>query len=94
MSNCRWITHREQMSNRRNNLYIEYFNEIHSLAEWCWILNLPYKVIHTRIYRGWDFWTAISTPLPDHYYEDCYDYDYSDEYYEDPYEYNNYIYDE
>lgn len=90
MYNCRWITHREQMNNRRNNLYIEYFNEIHSLAEWCWIFNLPYKVINTRIYRGWDFWKAISTPLPAHYYNDCYDYDYSNEYYEDPYEYDNY----
>ena len=91
-NNCHWATKLEQANNRRTCNMITYFDETHSLKDWCRILNLPYKVIHTRIYRGWDFWTAISTPLPDHYYEDCYDYDY--EGYIDPYEYDNYIYDE
>jgi len=94
-NNCRWATQKTQQNNKRNNIYVTYFNETHSLKEWCDILNLPYDLVYRRISRlNYDFWRAISTPLPDHYYEDCYDYDYSNEYYEDPYEYDNYIYDE
>lgn len=93
--NCQWVTQKAQQNNKRNNIYITYFNETHTLAEWCDILNLPYDLIYNRMHcNRWDFWKAISTPLPDHYYEDCYDYDYSNEYYEDPYEYDNCIYDE
>ena len=89
--NCRWVNQKTQQNNKRNNMYITYFDETHSLSEWCDILNLPYSVIYSRIHLyNWDFWTAISTPLPAHYYNDCYDYDYSYEYYEDPYEYDNY----
>lgn len=92
-NNCKWSTIKEQANNRRTNINITYFNETHTLSEWCDILNLPYRVIYKRYHTfKWDFWTAISTPLPDHYYEDCYDYDY--EGYIDPYEYDNYIYDE
>lgn len=88
-SNCKWSTKKEQANNRRTCVMITYFNETHNLKEWCEILNLPYQVIQNRYTRcGWDFWTAISTPLPAHYYNDCYDYSY--EYYEDPYEYDNY----
>lgn len=69
--NCRWATKKEQARNKRNNIVIEYFGEIHTLVEWCEIFGLPYNVIQQRITRsGWDFWKAISTPLPDHYYTD------------------------
>lgn len=93
--NCSWANRKEQANNRRSNIIITYFGETHTLMQWCEILNLPYILILERMRNyNWDFWRAISTPLPDHYYEDCYDYDYSNEYYEDPYEYDNYIYDE
>lgn len=69
--NCRWSTKIEQANNRRTCNMIAYFGETHSLKDWCRILNLPYSLIHTRMYKlKWDFWTAISTPFPDHYYED------------------------
>lgn len=97
--NCRWATEQEQQNNKRTNVMITYFNEIHSLSDWCRILNLPYSLIQSRITaHGWDFWTAISTPLPDHYYDGYYDesdyYDYNDydNYYEDPSEYDSYTY--
>lgn len=97
--NCRFATKKEQANNRRTNIMITYFDETHSLKEWCEILNLPYMLIQNRYTRcGWDFWTAISTPLPDHYYDGYYDesdyYDYNDydSYYEDPSEYDSYSY--
>lgn len=93
--NCSWITKSEQSDNRRTNIMITYFNETHSLTSWCKILNLPYNIIHYRICQlHWDFWTAISTPLPAHYYDDCYDYDYSNEYYEDLSDYDDGYYDD
>lgn len=89
--NCRWATVQEQQNNKRSNVMITYFDETHSLMDWCRILNLPYSLIQSRITaRGWDFWTAISTPLPAHYYDDCYDYDY--EGYEDPSNYDDEYY--
>lgn len=97
--NCRWATKQEQANNRRTCIMITYFGETHSLKDWCRILNLPYSIIRTRMNKlNWDFWTAISTPLPDHYYDGYYDesdyYDYNDydNYYEDPSEYDSYPY--
>ena len=48
-NNCRWATDLEQSNNKRTNLMISYFNETHSLADWCRIFNLPYDLIHTRL---------------------------------------------
>ena len=68
--NCRFATRKEQANNRRTCIMITYLDETHSLKDWCRILNLPYSVIQTRMYKlKWDFQTAISTPLPAHYYE-------------------------
>lgn len=68
--NCRWATTLEQANNKRSSFMITYFDETHSLSDWCRILNLPYSVIYSRIHiYNWDFETAISTPLPAHYYE-------------------------
>jgi hypothetical protein len=69
--NCQWATMLEQNNNRRSSLLITYFGETHSLKDWCRIFDLPYDLIHNRYHdRGWDFWSSISTPLPDHYYTD------------------------
>ena len=42
-SNCRFVDNRTQCNNRTSNVYIEYNNERHTIAEWSSILNLPYK---------------------------------------------------
>jgi hypothetical protein len=68
--NCKWSTDQEQANNRRTCLYFEINGEVHSLMDWCRILNLPYSLIQSRITAcGWSFEQAISTPLPAHYYE-------------------------
>lgn len=46
--NCRWITNKEQQNNRRDTVYLEHDGEKHSLAEWCEIYNLPYRLVHKR----------------------------------------------
>lgn len=59
--NCRWATKLEQANNKRNNLFIEYNNETKTLAQWCRLLNLPYRKTHKRIYMyKWDIEKALT----------------------------------
>jgi hypothetical protein len=63
-SNCRWITMLEQQNNRRSNRYITYNGETHTMADWCRILNLPYKVVKLRITSyGWSAERAFTVPV-------------------------------
>ena len=50
--NCRWITIYEQQSNRRNNVFIEYNGERHTIAEWCRITGLTVGTITSRLSSG------------------------------------------
>lgn len=61
--NCRWITMQAQQGNKRSNIVVTMDGITHNLAEWCEILDLPYKTIHARIRRGWDAVKALKTPL-------------------------------
>ena len=47
--NCQWTNEIAQHNNTRRNRYIEYKGELHTLAEWCRILNLNYSTIKTRL---------------------------------------------
>ena len=62
--NCLFIPHNQQASNRRSSYSITYENKTQNLTEWCKELNLPYMLIHNRIYKlGWTFEKAISEPV-------------------------------
>lgn len=50
-SNCKWILKNKQNFNKRNNIILKFDNQEKSLGEWCKELNLPYRVIHNRIYK-------------------------------------------
>ncbi len=61
-SNCRWITSKEQHSNKRNNHFIEYNGEKMTVTQWGMKLqNDPSFVAH-RLTKGWDEIRAVSTP--------------------------------
>ena len=60
--NCRWATITEQANNRRTSKYIEYKGEVHTIAEWAKIYNIPYLMFYRRLKRGWDFDKCIKTP--------------------------------
>ena len=51
-SNCRWATAKQQMNNRRNNRFIDYDGERHTIAEWSEIRGIPYYTIRNRLSRG------------------------------------------
>lgn len=61
--NCRWITQKEQCNNTRRNIKVTINNEEHTLKEWCEISNLKYSTIVSRVSRGWDPVTALTTPV-------------------------------
>ena len=61
--NCRWATQKQQQQNRRNNYIIEHLGEKKSLAEWCDILGLKYKLIYARLKQlGWSVDDAFTKP--------------------------------
>lgn len=51
-SNCKWSTMVEQENNRRNNHYLEFNGETHTIAEWSRLCNVPYATIYARLKRG------------------------------------------
>lgn len=61
--NCRWITNKEQQHNRRNNHYITYNGETHTITEWARIYGLSENGLVHRISRGWEIERALMTPM-------------------------------
>ena len=53
-SNCRFISMKEQCNNRRNNRFISYNGEVHTIAEWSEKLHMKYCTISWRLNKGWD----------------------------------------
>lgn len=52
-SNCRWITHLEQCSNRRSNVLIEWQSQTRTLKQWAEHIGIPYKTLWMRRRSGW-----------------------------------------
>ena len=50
--NCRWITMAEQQSNRRNNVFVEYKGEKHTLTEWSRITGISRSGLSYRLSIG------------------------------------------
>ena len=61
--NCRWATKIQQDNNRRNNKFISYNGETHTLAEWNRICGFKRNTIGRRLSRGWSIERAITTPI-------------------------------
>lgn len=62
-NNCRWVTIKEQQNNKRNNVYIDYKHERHSLAEWCRILKLSESAVRNRLNRNWSVERAFTEEI-------------------------------
>ena len=61
--NCRWITNKEQQSNKRTNRNIEYNGKTKTLTEWAKISGLEIKTLQGRINSGWPIEKAMTHPL-------------------------------
>lgn len=62
-SNCRWATQKTQKNNKRNNHYMSFRGETHTMAEWSEILQIPYSTLNRRKNLGWDDERALTQPV-------------------------------
>ena len=51
--NCRWATPREQVMNRRNNVFVEYNGEKVLMADLAVTLEIPHSTLRYRVKKGW-----------------------------------------
>lgn len=51
-NNCRWVNMKVQANNRRNNHYITYNNETHTIMEWSRKTNINFSTIIYRLNKG------------------------------------------
>lgn len=62
--NCRWITMKEQGTNRTRNVYIEFNGKTQSLPKWAEEFNIPYRLFYSRYKKlGWDIERIINTTV-------------------------------
>lgn len=62
--NCRWVTPRENLLNKRTTLIYEYNGEVKTLQDWAIQYGIPYKRLRCRVREfGWDFEKALTTPI-------------------------------
>lgn len=59
--NCRIVTQREQIRNRRMTVCVEFNGESKPLAQWADELDIPYATLYYRLYRaGWSVEKALT----------------------------------
>jgi len=64
--NCRWITNKEQQSNKSTNKFIEYNGERLTHTQWSERLGGGRCLVHHRLMMGWSEMAAVSTPRQIH----------------------------
>ncbi len=62
--NCRWVTMRENLNNRRSHHWITWTGERKTVAQWgadprCKVAPMRLRI---RLWRGWEFERALLTP--------------------------------
>jgi len=61
--NCRWATTHQQARNRRDNSRYTYQGRTLCLVEWAESTGIHPQTLARRLWRGWPFDKAITTPL-------------------------------
>jgi hypothetical protein len=62
-SNVKWATVKEQSSNRRSNVILEYKGEKKTMLQWSIELGLIYTSLKSRIRAGWPVEKALTEPM-------------------------------
>ncbi len=60
--NCRWVTAKQNLNNKRTSRKVEWRGETRTLTEWADRLGLHQRTLFNRIGRGWDIERALTTP--------------------------------
>jgi hypothetical protein len=59
------LTQKAVNRKRIGKRYIEYKGEIKTMAEWAKEIQMPYKILCSRMNRGWSIERALETPIGD-----------------------------
>ena len=62
-TNCRWSTAKEQGSNRRTTVFVEYGFAVLTVSEWAELYGMKANVLHGRLKHGWSIAEALNTPV-------------------------------
>lgn len=62
-SNCRWITMKEQASNKRTNIFYTINGKTMTQTQWCEYYNIPRTNVRRRISSGWSVLDAYTKPI-------------------------------
>lgn len=58
-TNCRWVTYKVQANNKRNNKYINYKGETHTMSEWSEITGIPVYKLQYHLSKGKELDTIL-----------------------------------
>jgi hypothetical protein len=61
--NCRWATSKEQMNNRRDNVFLEFNGSRLTVAQWAEKIGLKYSTLQMRLVKGWSVEKSLTQPL-------------------------------
>ena len=61
--NCRWVNARVQSNNTSRNVFIEYNNEKHTIAEWARLYAMSYSVLYHRLKIGWSMEKSLTVKV-------------------------------
>lgn len=61
--NLRWATKTEQANNKRDNTYVTFRSETHTISEWSVITGITASAIGNRLRKGWTTEIALTTPI-------------------------------
>ena len=61
--NCRWVDAKTQANNRRDNKFITYNGETHTITEWAELCGINVRTLRSRLYRHrWSIEQALTLP--------------------------------
>jgi len=63
-SNCRWLTHAEQQSNKRTNRVVTWRGRTMTVTEWAELLRMKPNTLVYRLRRGWPTERALTLGVP------------------------------
>lgn len=61
--NCRWATRKEQANNTRQNRFLEFNGETHTVKEWADIIGISEQTIRGRLREGWNTEDVLGLPV-------------------------------
>lgn len=62
--NCRWVTPKENSTNRRSTKWVEYDGKVKTITDWASEVGIEVRTLHRRIYiYKWTVEQALTTPV-------------------------------